>query len=66
MLSTLQGYRSVQPRVCTDRCPVRESQESAVLSRLLTQTIEAPKRRNMDFQIDKYKKKKGKRMIDSE
>ena len=38
------------PRVYTDRCPVRELQDkSAVLYGLLTQTIEAPKKRTRIF-----------------
>ena len=42
------------PRVCTDRDLVRESN---ALFRLLTQTIEAP-RKKQDCQNDKQKKEK--------
>ena len=38
--------------VCIDRCPVRESQiKSAVLFRLLTQTKEAPNKRNRTVRV---------------
>ena len=48
----------------TDRCPVRNHKtKSASLLRLLTQTIEAPKKRNRLSERQTHKKKKQKRML---
>ena len=47
-MDTLRSLSAVLPRMCTnDRCPVRESQDKLLsFLRLLTQTVEAPKKRN--------------------
>ena len=56
-MDTLRSFSAVVPRVCTDRCPVRESQDNLLSSnRLFKQTIEAPKKRNRTVRVTNTQK----------